>query len=725
MTSPLTTTTELYLGGAWVDVSEHVRVEPGIGIKRGRQDEQGAPSPAVCTLNFNNRSGDFSMRNPLGAYYGQLTRNTPLRVSVDIDGSTSTRGVFEVPEWPVEWVASESDVWVRIVASGIRRRLSQGKGRKPVLAPLRRAILAAAGLQAYWPMDDPEGSLQFASALAPVAALEPVAGFDLRADTTHFPQLPAALPIAALGSTAALVPSFGTVVQGRFFAYIPSGLGSSPVALASVLMTGGSIGTIECSMVPNVGQLACQIFGPTGAFLVGGSTGITASALDKPLMINFSARQNGTAVDLRIDVCNIDGTQLETLTASRAATTLGTAYAATIGAGGPGVQNRYALDDVTIGHFYLQSQLTSTDEVGPAVLAYAGELAEERIERLCAEQGVPFTLIGTNVGASSPLGPQPNATFLAIIDEAAAVDGGILTEARDSLGLTYRPRVDLFNALPTATLHYEERQLADLRPTDDDQGIVNDLTLTRRDGSSVRFQLTEGALSVNDPPAGVGLYDDAQEINVYSDDQLRDQASWRVHAATVDEPRYPAASFDLLRATDPFDATELDELLAMNEGDTYAITGPPGFAGAPDTAYETLIGYSEQIGSHTYDVTFVGRSANPHFQVGRYNDDGDYLIEEPGSRYSSSGTTTNEALDATETAIDITTPNGAKWTNDPAMFPFDIRIGGERITVGGCTGTGANQTFTGCTRSVNGVVKSHALGAVVELWQPARYGFEG
>ncbi|MEU9888676.1 hypothetical protein [Sphaerisporangium sp. NPDC051011] len=78
-------------------------------------------------------------------------------------------------------------------------------------------------------------------------------------------------------------------------------------------------------------------------------------------------------------------------------------------------------------------------------------------------------------------------------------------------------------------------------------------------------------------------------------------------------------------------------------------------------------------------------------------------------------------------ATAFTDAQGRAWTiNSPAAiqavdaeFPWDITIGGERMTVAMVEGT-QPQTF-GVTRSVNGVVKSHNPGAGVELFKPAIY----
>lgn len=73
---------EMYLAGAWTDITADVYTRDGITINRGVPDEATTPDPATCTFTLNNRSGTYSPRNPTGAYYGLLGRNTPVRFSV-------------------------------------------------------------------------------------------------------------------------------------------------------------------------------------------------------------------------------------------------------------------------------------------------------------------------------------------------------------------------------------------------------------------------------------------------------------------------------------------------------------------------------------------------------------------------------------------------------------------------------------------------------------------
>jgi hypothetical protein len=63
----------------WVDVSTKVRYASQIGIGQGRADEANRVDAGTASSIFDNRSGDFSTKNPNGQWYGQLRRNTPLR----------------------------------------------------------------------------------------------------------------------------------------------------------------------------------------------------------------------------------------------------------------------------------------------------------------------------------------------------------------------------------------------------------------------------------------------------------------------------------------------------------------------------------------------------------------------------------------------------------------------------------------------------------------------
>lgn len=84
---------ELFVVGLWVDITSDVYVRGGVTISRGRKDEQSRAEPSSCSLILDNRSGNYSPRNPVGAFYGSLGRNTPIRIGVQLASDTFGRTV--------------------------------------------------------------------------------------------------------------------------------------------------------------------------------------------------------------------------------------------------------------------------------------------------------------------------------------------------------------------------------------------------------------------------------------------------------------------------------------------------------------------------------------------------------------------------------------------------------------------------------------------------------
>lgn len=82
---------ELYIDGAWVDVSSRTRGTDKVKITRGFLNEQGnSIRPAICNFTLNNRDGLFSNRNPSSQYFGLLGRNVPFRSGI-VESETALR----------------------------------------------------------------------------------------------------------------------------------------------------------------------------------------------------------------------------------------------------------------------------------------------------------------------------------------------------------------------------------------------------------------------------------------------------------------------------------------------------------------------------------------------------------------------------------------------------------------------------------------------------------
>jgi hypothetical protein len=69
-------------GGAWTNITGDVYTAEGVHIKRGRPDEATSVTAASLDMTLNNRTGKYTPGNPVGAFYPNLTKSTPVRVGM-------------------------------------------------------------------------------------------------------------------------------------------------------------------------------------------------------------------------------------------------------------------------------------------------------------------------------------------------------------------------------------------------------------------------------------------------------------------------------------------------------------------------------------------------------------------------------------------------------------------------------------------------------------------
>jgi len=743
-----------------------------------------------------------------------------------MNGNTSianrrVRFVGEVSSWPTRWDVSGKDVWVPIEAAGILRRL--GQGAKALDSTLRRSIPSHEPL-AYWPMEEGEKASQASSPIAGVAPLSLS-----RVNWASVSSLASSRALPALASSGSDLP----MMHGKVPAPAETltswsvrwvyRLDSIPTSLRTFMRI-RSTGTVTDWYIQQQDSLS-RIFGRN-------SEGVTVFTLDVAtannlfnewIYVRVTATQNGGNVDWGLAWFNIGGD---------AGGTSGS-YAGTVGrpTGLASPPDGYSslLDGMALGHLSAWPSYTTLAYEG-AVDAWAGETAGDRMARLASEETLPLTVLGD---ASEQVGAQGPDLLLALLQEVADVDGGILHEQRESVGLNYRDRGSLYNQPVTLALDYTTpgHVAPPLEPVDDDQQLRNDFTVTRDGGSSARAVLEDGPLSVQAPPDGVGVYDESVDLNLYADSQPEPIAYWRLHLGTWDEARYPTVRVDLAAAPSLIDAAT-----TLDSGDRLTIANPPEWQ--PPGPIDLLVsGYKEILGAYDWDITYSCAPAGPWIvgvadsEVARADTDGSTLAANATSTGTSlsvasgwyedfedadyavaiSGTWTrtnseahagtwclrsavithNETTDAvvtvpagarsvqfwyrvssesgwdffrflidgvqqleasgegvwTQSAVfdvtgateltfryvkdpsttagldaafidDLSFVVGPVWTTDVAEAPFDVRVGGEVMTVTAVTGTTSPQVFT-VTRSANGIVKAHSAGADVRLAQPA------
>ncbi|MYV64433.1 hypothetical protein GT043_00310 [Streptomyces sp. SID2131] len=639
---------------------------------------------------------DFTAQTP-GA--PSVTDSTGKVWTMAANGSIRNKHVLfhgDISSWPTRWDVSGNDVYVTAEAGGTLRRL--GQGRKALDSTLRRRLPSYAPL-AYWPCEEPEGATQAYSPLAGVTPLA-VTGFDFAKNDSLGGS--SALPAVAPGGTMrgrVPAPSAPSTVWAVCMPYRVDG---TPPVAEQEMFSCTSTGTIRRWRITQSGIYSHVLgYDAAGALAVESAPIITPSdAYGRWVRLEFTVSQSGGTVTWTIRWTVVGGIAQSTFDT----------YAGTAGTlsqidtvFGPG------LPDLSVGHITAWSAAVIGPAYDSADHGFTGETATDRLARLAAEEArtVALSLYTDPANPTTRLGSQRPADLLTLLQDSADADGGILYESKTDASLAYRDVNSLYNQTPRLVLSYAaDGEIGPpLEPTDDDQKTRNDITITRQGGSSARAVLDSGPLSVQAPPYGVGVYDDAVTLNLATDDQPEPIASWRLHLGTWDEARYPSVRLMLHAAPHLIPA-----VLKLTIGDRIQITDLPPWL--PPGPLDLLVqGISHVPDQYTWDVQLICTPAGP-WRVGVY-DSADL------GKADASGFQLNSGITSTATSFSVTS-TGLPWTTTPSDFPTRILIGGEEMTLTGVTGTSSPQFFA-VTRSVNGIVKSHLAGSPVALARPAVY----
>ncbi|MEU5624292.1 hypothetical protein [Streptomyces tendae] len=641
---------------------------PPVSGRVYRAEVRGAGSTVVAAPDFTAQAAGTTAFTDSAGRAWTLTGTAEIRDRID-------RFVGEISEWPQRWAPSERDVWVSVQAAGVLRRL--GRGTKPLDSALRRRIPSVAPL-AYWPLEEGAEATQ---AYSPIAGVKPLQAKGMewaRNDT-----LPSSGPLPEVASTGAPLPTLrGTVPPpataltewSLYFLYRLDQPNATMRTFMRVLCTGT---VAEWRILMSATGSRIQALDTEGGFLVNNLISTGTDIFGTWVQLRFYVRQNGSSIEWRVDWSDLGGDRGG----------FGTTVTGTVGrptaVATPPEGYTTDLNGLALGHISVWP-LATTTAYDRAMDAWIGETATARMLRLTTEEGVPLAL-SAPASVGEPVGSQGLKPLLDLVREAADADGGLLTEDQTSLRLLYRPRAALYSQEPALVLDYASGQIAPpLEPVDDDEAVRNDVTVQREGGSSARAVLESGPLSVQAPPAGVGVYEDSATLSLASDDQTEPQAYWRMHLGTWDEPRYPAVTINLHKHPDLIPA-----VLALREGDILRLTGMPKWL-APDDVDLMVRGFEETLLPRKWVITFDCVPAGP-WQVGAVGDSvrGRVDVDEGGSTLALPAT-------ATDTQLLVHTPAPGRagalpWIASagpaptyPAEFPFDVRLGGETARVTAC-----------------------------------------
>lgn len=599
---------------------------------------------------------------------------------------TSVRLAGEVPSWPSGWDLAGADIRVPIEAAGLRRRL--GQGEKPLDSSLFRDLSTKDNVALYWPLEGGSDTKIFSAE---------VGGGSLRifgeVDPGSYTELDAsdALPKFNVGVVRGSVNAYTPDPAQRFMTYldVPDDGIADKAQILEITMSGSARRWIY--LLDEVGNRYLEVYDEAGSQIL--DRGPVGSDLNgKRINAWITWEVNGSDIDWTQGSIEVGESVGEFTSGTITGHDVGRVTGVRAGA------YNFDMKGAAFGHLALLNgdiHGSFWDTVSNSLVAWSGETAGDRLARLCAEESIPLRMIGDSA-TTEAMGPQRIDALLNLLDECAKADMGILADDRDALRLLYRTRRDLYNQDVALSLDYAAGEVAStLKPVPDDQLTRNDVTVKRPKGGQHRVVLTTGPMSV----AEVGRYDVAPEVNVASDDQLPDQASWRLHLGTVDEPRYPQITADLTATPG-----KTDDATSVYIGDRVQVLNPPSWQ-PPGTIDQLAQGGSEKLTPYRHTVSCNTSPASPWTVV---------VVGE--TKADTVGSELDAAVTASAMSMDVLTTAGEDWTTDVAQFPFDVVLGGEEMTISDIgAATNGVQTFTISARGVNGITKPHAAGAGVRL----------
>ncbi|MFI1001982.1 hypothetical protein ACIP10_15310 [Streptomyces galbus] len=590
------TTTPLRIGAP--DASTSPPRQPFIGTATRFQVRSGIDGTLVADADFRALAdGATSFTDSAGRTW-TVTGTAKVRKRAD-------RFVGEISAWPPRWDVSGTDRWVPVEAAGVLRRY--GQGAQPLASTLRRRI--PSGLpDAYWPMEEGSGATQAYSPIAGVSPLR-VSGLQFASADT----LPGSSALPALGSASSIS---GTVPGGTAtgwhteMVYRLEQLPATQQEILRVRVTGSAM---------------------SYASVLIGAAGVRIEARDSDdnliVFVNYSdpdalAALTGNWSRLQFYTA-VSGSTTNLLVSWRRTDGIAAYwFARTFYTGTPGRAAQITgtwgsdLQGMAIGHLAVWNGVSgATASPYPAAIktfesaddGFTGDAAGVRMLRLAMEENIPLSVRGLIVKEQQLMGAQRPNTLLDLLGEAADADGGILMEHRGRPALRYRGRATLYNQTPALTLSYTSRgEIAPpLEPVTDDADVVNDVTVTRVDGSSARVVQDTGPLSVQAPPAGIGRYDTSVQRSLATDAQAEPLAAWMLHLGTWDAPRYPTVHVNLAAAPHLADA-----VLAVDQGDVIRLTGLP--EDLPPGDVDLIVqGTTEEFDQYAWDVYFNCTPAAP------------------------------------------------------------------------------------------------------------------
>lgn len=601
----------------------------------------------------------------------------------------------ETSEWPPKPDQSGRDITTTITAADVLRRYRANGST--LRSPAYRAFSVAPTLVAYWPGEEGTDATELASANStwPSMAVLSTAKPKFAGDSIFSASTP--LPVVAKSVWEGLINGYTVpspaVIQLRWIQRIDISTAEPPNAATIIRLKNTGSAYFYIIRYVTGGALTLEVQDYSGTVL--DSDALSLEVRNVGGRCSLELTQSGANVAWTYSITDVDTMVTQTVSGSTAGQTIGMVGGVAVGDGG--------IDQVTIGHITVQSSATATLDYAQALFGWQGETAPARAYRvLHTENGLPFQKEGDYTKGIT-MGNQPIAAPLTVLDQTAAVDQGLVWSPRFHAGIGYITYTALVDRAARLAMSYASQQMfGDLEVIDDDKTTVNSVTVEKSNtsnsvGSKVTRTQTTGPLSIADPKdGGVGLYESSQPLNVYTLDGAANEAGFLLMKGTLDQPRLEHIPMLL---HNPRVYANIPRLMAawdVREGTFLTSQGIPTTISA-DPITTVVIGSEERMTQLEHEITWFGAQGDV-YTAGQVADSTHHY------RVQASAVYLNATITSTATTAVVKSLDG--YLLSTTAVPYDITMGGERMTVTACTGATSPQTLT-VTRSVNGVIKAH------------------
>lgn len=570
----------------------------GVEIVRGARGSGGRIPPTTVIFDYQDDNALLNDENGDSPYYRKLVEFTPMIVTVDGD----IRAYVELVSIKVKSIQNDT-VILTIEGAGIKRRLGHGIWQKPLRSPAYRALSASDNNAArlfYAPLEEASGATRL-EVYQNIGSI----GFTNTINFGAYTAAPSAermLTFGTGGQIVANIPSYTSTQHKVCMLWtMPDTSLAAGTSILRMYCTGGNIDFIDLEYgVSTDGTLRFVAY--KGATLIDDANfvGWAGHIIARHFFISLEFEQNGSDLDTGVLIVNSDSElfnsdPLTGVTIGR----ITTIVAAQEDSSGASFGQLIVGNDTTAFSNYISPTGYSNPVLGTR--GFTGEAADERIARLCQEEGINLFTTAMNqfsTGDGVRLGPQQIKPFLELLELAAEADGGMLYEDLATDSLRYRTRRAMYNQAPQLRTTYA-MLTPPLLPTRDDQGRQNDVTVANTNGTTARYIIPDSDYlhySTQAPPTGMSTVPGKADLNLYDDDDAMLQAAWRAHLGSWRAGRISSMVYNMTRSVIASNVDIITQIYFTDPGNTVqqGTTGATKWV-PPGHVLGVVQGYKERV----------------------------------------------------------------------------------------------------------------------------------